>query len=64
MYFTTTRYHQEKNGAVFVDIVRDEAHDAGLNIAFKGDIDLKKLQKLIDEKGAENIAYILPGSHG
>ncbi|MCX9063322.1 tyrosine phenol-lyase [Citrobacter portucalensis] len=58
MYFTTTRYHQEKNGAVFVDIVRDEAHDAGLNIAFKGDIDLKKLQKLIDEKGAENIAYV------
>lgn len=58
MYFTTTRYHQEKNGAVFVDIVRDEAHDAGLNIAFKGDVDLKKLQKLIDEKGAENIAYI------
>ncbi|MDA8504476.1 tyrosine phenol-lyase [Citrobacter sp. Awk 2] len=58
MYFTTTRYHQEKNGAVFFDIVRDEAHDAGLNIAFKGDIDLKKLQKLIDEKGAENIAYI------
>ena len=58
MYFTTTRYHQEKNGAVFVDIVRDEAHDAGLNIAFKGDIDLKKLQTLIDEKGAENIAYI------
>lgn len=58
MYFTTTRYHQEKNGATFVDIVRDEAHDAGLNIAFKGDIDLKKLQKLIDEKGAKNIAYI------
>lgn len=58
MYFTTTRYHQEKNGATFVDIVRDEAHDAGLNIAFKGDIDIKKLQKLIDEKGAENIAYI------
>lgn len=58
MYFTTTRYHQEINGATFVDIVRDEAHDAGLNIAFKGDIDLKKLQKLIDEKGAENIAYI------
>ncbi len=58
MYFTTTRYHQEKNGAIFVDIIRDEAHDATLNIPFKGDIDLKKLQKLIDEKGAENIAYI------
>lgn len=58
MYFTTTRYHQEKNGGIFVDIVRDEAHDAELNIPFKGDIDLNKLQKLIDEQGAENIAYV------
>ncbi len=58
MYFTTTRYHQEKNGGIFVDIVRDEAHDAGLNIPFKGDIDLNKLQKLIDEQGADNIAYV------
>ncbi len=58
MYFTTTRFHQEKNGATFVDIVRDEAHDAELNIAFKGDIDIQKLKTLIDEKGAENIAYI------
>ncbi len=58
MYFTTTRYHQERNGGIFVDIIRDEAHDAGLDIPFKGDIDLNKLQKLIDEKGAENIAYV------
>ncbi|VTP14409.1 Tyrosine phenol-lyase [Phytobacter ursingii] len=58
MYFTTTRYHQEKNGASFVDIVCDEAHDATLNVPFKGNIDLNKLQKLIDEKGAKNIAYI------
>lgn len=58
MYFTTTRYHQENNGGIFVDIIRDEAHDAALNIPFKGDIDLRKLQKLIDEKGAENIAYV------
>lgn len=58
MYFTTTRYHQEKNGATFIDIVRDEAHDATIDVAFKGNIDLKKLQKMIDEKGAENIAYI------
>ncbi len=58
MYFTTTRYHQERNGGIFVDIIRDEAHDAGLDVPFKGDIDLNKLQKLIDEKGAENIAYV------
>ncbi|BAK13893.1 tyrosine phenol-lyase Tpl (plasmid) [Pantoea ananatis AJ13355] len=58
MYFTTARFHQEKNGATFVDIVRDEAHDASLNLPFKGDIDLNKLATLIKEKGAENIAYI------
>lgn len=58
MYFTTTRYHQERNGGIFVDVIRDEAHDASLSIPFKGDIDLNKLQKLIDEKGAENIAYL------
>lgn len=58
MYFTTTRYHQERNGGIFVDVICDEAHDASLSIPFKGDIDLNKLQKLIDEKGAENIAYL------
>ena len=58
MYFTTTRYHQEHNGGIFVDIIRDEAHDANLDIPFKGNVDLEKLQKLIDEKGAENIAYV------
>ena len=58
MYFTTTRYHQERNGGNFVDIIRDEAHDATLNVPFKGNIDLNKLQKLIDEQGAENIAYV------
>lgn len=58
MYFTTTRYHQENNGGIFVDIIRDEAHDATLDVPFKGNIDLKKLEKLIEEKGAENIAYV------
>ena len=41
-----------------MDVIRDEAHDAQLDIPFKGDIDLNKLQKLIDEKGAGNIAYV------
>src|SRR3712207_8014007 len=27
MYFTTTRYHQERNGGIFIDIIREEAHD-------------------------------------
>ena len=58
MYFTTTRYHQEANGGIFADIIRDEAHDSTINVPFKGDIDLNKLQKIIDEQGPENIAYV------
>jgi len=58
MYFTTTRFHQENNGGIFIDIVRDEAHDSTADIPFKGNIDLNKLQKQIDEKGAQNIAYV------
>ncbi|MGL5015642.1 MAG: tyrosine phenol-lyase [Bacteroidales bacterium] len=58
MYFTTTRYHQERNGGVFVDIINDQAHDASLVAPFKGDIDIKKLEELIELKGAENIAYV------
>jgi len=58
MYFTTTRYHQEANGGNFIDIVIDEAHDTQIDLPFKGNIDLKKLQALIDTEGAENIAYV------
>lgn len=58
MYFTTTRYHQERNGGNFIDIICDTAHDANINIPFKGNVDLQKLQQLIDDKGAANIAYV------
>ena len=58
MYFTTTRYHQEANGGIFHDIIRSEAHDAQLEIDFKGDIDLDKLKALVDKVGADQIAYV------
>ena len=58
MYFTTTRYHQEANGGVFKDIVIDEAHDSTIDLPFKGNVDLGKLQAIIDEHGADKIAYI------
>ena len=58
MYFTTTRYHQEANGGIFKDIVIDEAHDPTIDLPFKGNVCLKKLQALIDEHGADKIAYI------
>ena len=58
MYFTTTRYHQEANGAIFRDIIIDEAHNPEIDLPFKGNIDLKKLQALIDEVGADKIPYV------
>jgi tyrosine phenol-lyase len=58
MYFTTTRYHQEANGGTFKDVIIDEAHDSQAIHPFKGNIDLKKLQALIDEFGAEHIPYV------
>jgi tyrosine phenol-lyase len=58
MYFTTTRLHQELAGGIFVDVIIDEAHDPTSLHPFKGDVDLDKLQALIDRVGAENIAYV------
>lgn len=58
MYFTTTRAHQEMNGASFADVISDEAHDSQADHPFKGNIDLNKFQSLIDRVGAENIPYI------
>ena len=59
MYFTTTRLHQETRRRH----VRGRDHRRGARpgracIPFKGDVDLAKFQKLIDEKGADKIPYI------
>lgn len=58
MYFTTTRLHQELAGATFVDVIIDEAHEPADEHPFKGNIDLKKLENLVKEVGAEKIAYV------
>jgi tyrosine phenol-lyase len=58
MYFTTTKLHQELAGGKFVDVIIDEAHDPDSEHPFKGDIDLNKLQKVIDTYGADKIPYI------
>lgn len=58
MYFTTTRLHQELAGGQFVDIIIDEAHDPENEYPFKGNVDLQKLENLIENHGAEQIAYI------
>ena len=58
MYFTTTKLHQELAGGKFVDVIIDEAHDPDNEHPFKGDIDLNKLQKVIDTFGADKIPYV------
>ena len=58
MYFTTTRLHQELAGGIFADIIIDEAHDPLNEHPFKGNVDLKKLDKLVKKHGAKKIPYV------
>lgn len=58
MYFTTTKLHQELAGGVFVDVIVDEAHDPTSDYPWKGNIDLAKLRAVVDEHGADRVAYI------
>ena len=58
MYFTTTRLHHELAGGTFVDVIIDEAHDPSDEHPFKGNVDLKKLDALVQKVGADNVAYV------
>lgn len=58
MYFASTRLHQELAGGNFVDIIIDEAHDPESTLPFKGQVDLTKLEALIEQVGAKQIPYI------
>ncbi len=58
MYFTTTRLHQELAGGTFVDVIIDEAHDPKDQHLFKGNVDLEKMQALVDKVGADKIPYV------
>jgi len=58
MYFTTTRLHQELAGGTFVDVIIDEAHDTESDHPFKGNVDIDKLQTLVDKVGAEKVPYV------
>jgi tyrosine phenol-lyase len=58
MYFTTTRLHQELAGGTFVDVIIDEAHEPAHEHPFKGNVDLAKLQKVIDDYGPKRIPYV------
>jgi tyrosine phenol-lyase len=58
MYFTTTRLHQELAGGTFVDVIIDEAHEPANEHPFKGNVDLNKLQRVIEEVGPRKVPYV------
>ncbi|MCX6297116.1 MAG: tryptophanase [Bacteroidetes bacterium] len=58
-HFDTTRANIEFSGAEAIDIAIEEGKNPKLFHPFKGNIDLNKLEELIKEKGAENIAAVI-----
>jgi tryptophanase len=59
MHFDTTMAHIEMNGGIPINLVVEEAFDTSLDIPFKGNFDVQKLQSFIEEHGREQIAFIL-----
>ncbi|HAO05073.1 MAG: tryptophanase [Chitinophagaceae bacterium] len=58
-HFDTTRANIEYVGSEAIDIVCKEANDVESYAAFKGNIDLEKLEKLITQYGTGTIAAVI-----
>lgn len=59
MYFTTSREHVELQGGIMPDVIIDEAHDPKSLHPFKGNIDLGKLKKVLEENpGKVGFVYV------
>jgi tryptophanase len=58
-HFDTTKGHIEFRGATAVDCTIDEAFDTEIQHPFKGNIDLVKLKKVLDENPTERIPFIV-----
>lgn len=58
-HFDTTRANVEFTQTQAIDLVKDEGKNPELDLPFKGDMDLQKLETFIEEKGAQNIPLIM-----
>jgi tryptophanase len=58
-HFDTTRANIEYVGASAVDLLTAEGRDLYSEQRFKGNIDLRALERLIDSEGAENIPFCM-----
>lgn len=59
MFFDTTRAHVEIAGARAIDCVVEEAKDPSIRAKFKGNMDVKKLEKLIKEHTPEKVGLVV-----
>lgn len=58
-HFDTTRANIEFSGAEAIDIVIAEGKQPSLEHPFKGNMDVNELERLIQEKGSENIGGVI-----
>jgi len=59
MHFDTTRAHVELAGGRAIDCVVAAAKDPSTRVPFKGNMDVERLEKLINELGAQNVGLII-----
>ncbi|MDH5505931.1 MAG: tryptophanase [Anaerolineae bacterium] len=57
MHFDTTEGNIRARGGLPVNLIRKEAYDPGMQIPFKGDMDIEELDAFIQETGVENIPF-------
>jgi tyrosine phenol-lyase len=58
-HFDTTRANIESNGARALDLPIAEAADTQARVAFKGNLDVEALEKLIQTEGVQNIPLVM-----
>ncbi len=59
MHFDTTYANVKHKGGTPVNLVIEDAYDTRKKVDFKGNMDIKKLENFIDEKGVEKIPLIM-----
>lgn len=57
-HFTTTQAHINLNGGTVEEIITDSGLDITSNNPFKGNLDINKLNSLIEKHGPEKIAFV------
>lgn len=57
-HFTTTKSHITLNGGTVEELIADAGLETTSSNLFKGNMDINKLNTLIEEKGADKIAFV------